>query len=594
MKETISEALLKLKVYWKKPPKGYQVNYKEFAAFAVGSGSSSFMGVLMTWTMLALNVPLMITYFKMTSGMVFVLTFLASLITLVRSPILSMIIDNSNSKRGKFKPFLIPAAILNGICFSVIPFIPESWTENIVLSFSIPEIPILGVAASEVSLSLAVLLAFILIQIGAFFNTLLNQAIGGIEQTISTVAQERANIGAIKGLISNLPSSVVNVIMPVVAGLFFATGAATGMNNVWIYRIFFPVSAIGGLLLVLLIYFHTEERVVVNKEYVARVKFFEGAKELSKNKYFWIITVLSVAMTIRANINIYLWVCTYGIGGKAGDAALAICNIVLNNALIPGMLLGPWLIKKFGKKNCFLVANVGFVAMSLVQLLAVHNPYLILVCIFFQNLFNGLYYISGLMTSDVLDYQQWKTGKRLEGFWQNYTLFIQTLLGLFTGMLLPLFLSFGGIGFGDDINVALQNHDLMIGAFRNTTYLGIIGAAIAAVPMFFYDLTEDKHANYVRVLKLRAAADNYKANELQDKDVLNVTEIITQARETNNEFVLDEMKKYSFLDLIAKDYDEVKARVEAQQEKERLEEEAREADLRERKKAKKTARASKK
>ncbi len=587
MKEKITPLFLKLKTYWKTPPKGYQVSYKEFVNLSMGYGGISFLSVLITWTTIAMNIPLMITYFKVTSGMVFVLTMLGSLIALVRSPILSMIIDNSNSEKGKFKPFLIWSAILTAVSFGLIPYIPQSWTENIVISFSIPEIPILGVAASNVSLSTAVVVMFVLLQIGTFFSTLLNQAMAGIEQTISSVAQERANIGALRGLICNIPSSVVNVVMPAAAGLFFSAGAVTGMNNIWLYRIFFPLCSVGGVLFVLFAYFGTKERVVVNKKYVAKVKFWEGAKELSSNKYFWIITILTVVVGIRAQANIYLWVCTYGIGGKAGDTAMAICNIVLNNALVPGMVFGPLLIKKFGKRNCLLVANTLFVAMVAVQLAAVNNPYLILVCIFFQNLCGGFYYISTVMVSDVLDYQQWKTGKRLEGFWQNYTAFISTLIGLFTGMLAPLFLSFGGIGFGDDINVALQNHELMVGAFKYTTVLALIGAVLSAVPMFFYDLTETKHTNYVRVLKLRAATDNYKSNELQDEDIVNVKEITEEAVRDNNFFVLEEMKKYSFLGEISAKYDEAAQRIKEKEEREKMEVQERENELKEKVRAEK-------
>lgn len=94
--------------------------------------------------------------------------------------------------------------------------------------------------------------------------------------------------------------------------------------------------------------------------------------------------------------------------------------------------------------------------MAFMQLFTLHSPYLMLVAIFFQNLFNGLSYISAIMVPDVLDYQQWKTGKRLEGFWQNLNNFIMTLFGFFTSALMPIFMSFGGVGFGDNIDIALK------------------------------------------------------------------------------------------------------------------------------------------
>lgn len=175
-------------------------------------------------------------------------------------------------------------AYITLLCFTFIPFIPEAWVDNILFSFDIPSIPVFAVAASHIEVSLASFIMFMLIQKGTFFYTLLNQCLIGIEQTISPVSQERANIGAFKGLISNIPSSVVNIIIPLVAGIVFAS-SENPMNNIALYRWAFPVCGIGGILFVAFAYFGTEERTVVHKEYVAKVKFAEGAKQLFTNKY---------------------------------------------------------------------------------------------------------------------------------------------------------------------------------------------------------------------------------------------------------------------------------------------------------------------
>jgi hypothetical protein len=134
-----------------------------------------------------------------------------------------------------------------------------------------------------------------------------------------------------------------------------------------------------------------------------------------------------------------------------------------------------------------------------------------------------------------------------------------TIIGIFTGMLLPLFLSFGGIRFGDDISVALQNETLRNGAFKYQSLLAFIGSIICSIPIFFYDLTEAKHADIVRALKLRAAADNYEDGVLQDIDVINVKEIMDNP--SNGEFVKEEIGKHDYWSLITVDYDAVKGRV---------------------------------
>lgn len=543
VKEKISNGAANLKKHWKTPPDGYYVNYKEFLNLALGSGSISFLSVIISWTTIAINIPMMISYFKVSTGFIFVAGIVASIFGLVRAPILSMMIDNSNSKKGKFKPFLLWSSILTAVSFTFIPYIPQGWVENILFSFDIPAIPVFAVAASHIEVSLAALIMFLLVQVGTFFNTLLTQCLTGIEQTVSPVSQERANIGAFKGLICNIPSSVVNIIIPLVAGIVFAS-SKDPMNNIELYRVAFPVCGIGGVLFVFFTYFGVEERVVVHKEYVAKVKFIDGAKQLFSNKYFWIITIFNIAVGIRGNINMYLWICNYAIGGQSGAFALTVCNMVLNNALVPGMLVGPWLIKKLGKKNVMLISTVGFTVMAFMQLLTLNSPYLMLVAIFFQNLFNGLSYIVNIMASDVLDYQQWKTGKRLEGFWQNCLSFVMTFCGIFTSALMPLFMSFGGVGFGDNIDAALKDGTIMHNTFESVTWLGIIASAICVVPIFFYDLSEKKHADYIRVLKIRAIAENYKNNEILSEDIEKIREIVDFANENKNAFVLEEISEF--------------------------------------------------
>lgn len=532
-----------LKKHWKTPPDGYYVNYKEFLNMALGSGSISWLSVIVSWTTISINIPMMISYFKVSTGFIFIAGIVASIFGLVRAPILSMMIDNSNSKKGKFKPFLPWTSILTVLCFTFIPFIPEAWVGNILFAFDIPSIPVFAVAASHIEVSLASLIMFMLIQIGAFFYTLLTQCLVGIEQTISPVSQERANIGAFKGLISNIPSSIVNIVIPLVAGIAFAS-SENPMNNIELYRFAFPICGIGGIVFVFFAYFGTEERTVVHKEFVAKVKFSEGAKQLFTNKYFWIITIFNIVVGIRGNINMYLWICNYAIGGQSGAFALTVCNMVLNNALVPGMLLGPWMIKKLGKRNVMLISTAGFTVMAFMQLFTLKSPYLMLVAIFFQNLFNGLSYVATIMVPDVLDYQQWKTGKRLEGFWQNCNAFVMTFCGLFTSALMPLFMSFGGVGFGDNIDTALKNPDIMYGTFKSVTWLGIISSVICIIPIIFYDLSEKKHADYIRALKIRAVVQNYENNELSEDDVASLKEIIDFANENNNQFVLDELDKH--------------------------------------------------
>lgn len=550
LKAKIISGIGKFKSHWSKPPEGYQVAYKEFAAFAAGCGSPNLLGVLAQYTTIATSVHLMISYFRMSTGMAWILTILASVIAIIRSPILSMMIDNSNGKNGKFKPFLLWSAIGTAVSFSFVPYIPSSWMDIHLFSIPLPAIPIMGVyEASTINFNLGILLAFILIQIGQFFITLLNQCIAGMEQTISTVAQERANIGSIKGLVSGLPSSVVNIILPILAGTFFANQG--GWNAVGMYRIAFPICGVLGVLMVLLLVKGVEERTVVKQEYVAKVKFIEGIKLLSKSKYFWIITIFNAFNAIRNLANITTWITQYSFASDISKTVVGLyCSTILMNAIAVALLVGPFLIKKLGKRNLMILSCVGYVIMIVLQVIFHKSPVLILVVSFFEQFFGGFYFLTGIMTSDIMDDIQMKTGKRLEGFWQNYMAIVTTVIGIFTGMLTPLFLSFGGVGFSDDISIALQSTELRNNIFFYQSLLALIGSIIVAVPFFFYDLTEKKHANIVRVLRIRAAVDNFNDGMLQEEDIKYMKEIVDYANESMEPMLTEELAKYNCINQI--------------------------------------------
>ena len=537
----------KLKTYWKTPPEGYQANYREVATFAAGAGSSTLMGILSQYTTIATSVHLMISYFRMSTGMAWILGILAAVCAVVRSPILSMMIDNSNGKRGKFKRFLLPAAIGAAISFSFVPYIPEGWLDIELFCLTLPAIPLMGVhETSALSFNVGILLAFLLIQIGSFFLTLMNQCITGLEQTITPVAQERANISSIKGLVSGLPSSIVNIILPILAGSVFA--AQGGWNAVEMYRIAFPVCGVGAVLLVSVLTKGVQERIVVRQDYVAKVRFSEGMKILSKCKYFWIITLFNALNTVRALSNITAWITQYSFTSNTAKTIVGLyCSTLLMNAIAIALFCGPFLIKKLGKRNLMLATCVCYAVMIGLQLIFYQHPVVILIVSFFQQFCGGYYYLSGLMTSDALDELQRKTGKRLEGFWQNYMAIITTVIGIFTSVLTPLFLSFGGVGFSDDISVALQNDTLRSNIFFYQSLLSLLGAVVLAIPFFFYDLTEKKHASVIRALRFRAAADNLQTDTASAEDLDTLRELIVYADKNEDPLLRREIAQYSAL-----------------------------------------------
>ena len=570
LKSKAQSLIINLKTYWKKPPKGYDVSYKEFLFFNIGSSSMGLAQPMLIFTAIAVGTPFLSKYFGVNNGAALLLGWVAIVLTLLRAPILSMIIDNHNSKKGKFLPFLSWSLICAVICFGAIPFLPASWIEINVISIPIPDIKWLMITATQVNISLGLLIVFIFVQLATFFHQLYVQAITGVEQTITTVSQERTNIASFKGLIANIPGSIVTSIIPFVALLFFGekTGG-DGIDDVRLYRIFFPICAILAVIAISFMIKEVKERVVIEKKHVAKVRFVDGARELSKNKYFWILQIVAIAVGIRAlaNVQMIYWACTYGIGGTEGEIAYSISNIVLNNAFIPAMILSPFLVKKIGKKKLIIFSSSLFVVVLGLQTAFATQPYIILVCIFFQNFCNGLQLILPVMASDALDYQQYKTGKRMEGFWQNYGMVILTIGTFATSIIAPLFQSIGGLDFGTTAEIAFQDPAVVDGVFRYTSLLALIGAVMALVPMFFYDLSEVKHKNIIGILKIRASVKNHEDGNVSDVEVVDLFEMTNNCDfEKNDEFNSEYEANKEVIDMILVDYDNAFERIKVQEE----------------------------
>ena len=113
-------------------------------------------------------------------------------------------------------------------------------------------------------------------------------------------------------------------------------------------------------------------------------------------------------------------------------------------------------------------------------------------------------------TADVFDYQQWKTGKRLEGFITQFGGMLVTAVGMVTSLILPYFYRYYGLG--TDYNV-LYNADVRTPIFNVMIITTIISCLLTVIPMLFYDMSEKRQQQIVEDLKARAAAENAQESE---------------------------------------------------------------------------------
>ena len=99
------------------------------------------------------------------------------------------------------------------------------------------------------------------------------------------------------------------------------------------------------------------EKIIQAKTHVIQVKFTDAFKAVAKNKYFWIISLAGwIGFLETAYTNILAWLYNYG-GACSGNMYSLIVTLNGNSALW-GMIMAPFFIRKYGKKNVQIVTNL--------------------------------------------------------------------------------------------------------------------------------------------------------------------------------------------------------------------------------------------
>lgn len=467
--------------HWNKPAKGKYVSNKETIMYSVGGMGVQFIAAMAGYVALSANCYLIGSIYGIKPLHLGYMTTIMTLMTLIVTPIRSAIIDNNRSKKGKFRPFILIMGIPSALLILAMAFIP-----------------------TNLDVANAYYIKLVLICVGAcLINLCYNQfffvGYTNLVQVMTPNSQERTNIISISSIIYSMAPTVTSAVIPLISNMF------GGMSNIRTYRFVMPLFCIIGLAMSFLAYFGTKERIVVAKNYVAKVKFSDGIRKICKNKYFWIINVSAwISFSKAANGYILSWVYLYQ---YQSNTLMSVMGLVLGTASLVGMVTSPMLIKAFGKKKVVVYSNVLYAVASGLLVFCINIPVLFFMLTYLHLGAGSTALITGpAVGADVLDYQQWKTGDRLEGFSGNFGI-IGSILGLATGLLVPYVTQYYGLLENYEI---LYNDEMRIPLFRMLCILGALGAVLAIIPYLFYDLSEDKHKKIIEELKERALEENHK------------------------------------------------------------------------------------
>ncbi len=487
------------KEYWTTPPKGNYVPYKEIASLS-GAG----FGV--NWlTLLAGTIALNASNFLVGASIGLKpmdLQIMLNVANLVGIPLgiwRSWYYDNHHIKGGKFLPFIQMSAVPIALISMIFVWLPYENMEYI---------------------TKAVVVWFMYMLLNVFL-CFYNESYTYFQQIFSPDAQERATVMSISQVIYSLAPSITNLIIPLIAGKTW------GLDNIWTYRIIYPIFTVIGLVLSLIFFRKVKERLILPKKKPEPIRMLDALREIAKNKYYWIIQSAAWVVFLESGYGVILgWSFVYSHGGQY-ESTLGVANTVIGNAALWSMLAAPFVIKWMGKRNLLITANTINIFVLIILYFVYENLLMICVLWYFNTFINTFWNIvQHNIQADMRDYHQWKTGVRVDGLFGPLGM-IGTAIGFFTGMFYPALYEKAGIQ--EDYSVLLD--DAMRGnLFETLIICSAVGAFLNLVPFCFYDLTENKHKAYVSVLKIRAMFENHVLGVLEDEELTDAMELILEAK----------------------------------------------------------------
>ena len=386
-------------------------------------------------------------------------------------PIMGIIADRTNTKWGKFRPYLIwtsiPLAIIG------------------VLTFITPDFSVTG----------KIIYAYITYTLIMMAYTAINIPYSALMGVISPNSLERTSVSTYRFVLAFVGAFIVQgLTLPLVD--FFGNGnQAVG----------FPATmAVYGVLACILFYItfaSTRERVIT--PVTQKISLKEDLRNLLKNRPWMILLVMGIFslgyIVIRSSTILYYF--KYYLG----DELLASLFMVLGTvAVIAGVACTQFFAKKFGKKKLYITVMA---LSTLLTVLFYFVPQDQIIIIFALHILISFIMapqapLLWAMYADTADYSEWKNNRRATGLVFSAATFAQkfgvAIGGGLAGWLLAMF---GFIANTDQSPEALNGILLMM------SFIPAVGSLVATLAAFYYELDDDTMKQIELDLQARKAEE---------------------------------------------------------------------------------------
>lgn len=428
-----------------------KISIKEKLGFSIGEYSSSIV-----WQTLMFFLPVFYTdTFGLTAAATGTMFLVVRIFDAVNDPIMGIIADNTKTRWGSFRPYLLWMAVPYGLAA--------------VLMFTVPDFDYTG------KLIYAYVTYMLMMMIYTAIMIPYNAMIG----VISPNPSERTTISSFKFVFAYAAGMTVQgLVLPMVDWL----GAGDEVKG---YRTTMIIFGLVCVAFFLISFLSSKERVKAPVKQKLNIK--EDLKNLVKNKVWIIIFVTALLMLIyiavRSAVIVYFF--DYFLNDK--DSA-SIFMVIGTLAVLIGVLPTKWLSAKMGKKNLFIASLIIISISSIGLYFAGSNIFWLY---FFQIIFSlasgPTMPLMWSMLADAADYGQWKYKRR-----NTALIYSAATLGQKAGFSIGGAVSLWVLAWFGYVANQPQSAEAISGIRICISIVPGIMALMCASVLFFYPLTEKK------------------------------------------------------------------------------------------------------
>ena len=514
-----------VRFYWKEPAKGNYMPIKEVAAYAFGGIGAYFIIQLGSTLIVSTTNIIVSTAIGVGPTHSYIIYLIATVLNIPLTAVRANMVDNTRGKGGKYRPYLLSMGIPTTLIALIYVWFPYEQMYTLFPG------KLFGFEKGYLIKATVVFICNLALH---FFFNFFRDAYENLIHVLSPNTQERTNVLAVKAVVYSLAPSIMNILNPVIAKYF----ANDNQTNILVYRITYPIYAVIGIALTIVVWANTKEKIVQAKTHTIQISFIDSLKEVAKNKYFWIIALAGwLGFLELAYYNILLYNQSYGHTVDGNMYALA--WTLIGNASLWGMLFAPFFVKKFGKKRVLIAVNMANVVCILLMIVNVRSFWWLVACIWANYLFGSVEVITTpAIQADIRDFQQYKSGERIDGMFAAVAT-IGNIVTLATSVVLPAIQEKFGIYEGngyekpfDILDIKTGEPGLLYKFLPALIIMSAVGAFLNVVPYFFYDFDEKKQKSVIRVLQVRALFEDYANGALKNRQLVEAIDLVENARET--------------------------------------------------------------